>query len=59
MPANYALRAVALEQGKHRLRLEYAPPALRLGAVVSAMAWGAWILAVLAFWRRQRTVTGA
>ena len=59
MPANYALRAVALEQGKHRLRLEYAPPAFRVGAVVSAVAWAGWILAVFAFWRRQRRGAGA
>lgn len=59
MPANYALRAVALDQGKHRLRLEYAPRAFRLGAVVSTMAWAAWVLAVLVFWRRQRRLAGA
>ena len=54
MPANYALRAVALDRGKHRLRLEYAPAAIRIGAVVSALAWIAWISAALVFWRRER-----
>ncbi|MGH8704126.1 MAG: hypothetical protein ACREUO_01775, partial [Burkholderiales bacterium] len=53
MPANYALRAIALDRGKHRLRLEYAPLAFHVGAVASAMAWVAWIIAVFFLWRRQ------
>lgn len=55
VPANYALRAVALGPGKHRLRLEYAPASLRAGAAVSALAWIAWVVAVLLAWRRKRT----
>jgi hypothetical protein len=54
VPANYALRAVALDRGKHRLRLEYAPRAFHLGAVVSAVAWTAWILVAFLLWRRER-----
>jgi hypothetical protein len=54
VPANYALRAVALGLGKHRLRLEYAPAAFHVGAVVSALAWAAWIVAALLLWRRER-----
>jgi hypothetical protein len=54
VPANYALRAVALGLGKHRLRLEYAPIAFHVGAVVSALAWTAWIAAALLLWRRER-----
>jgi hypothetical protein len=54
VPANYVLRAVALGPGKHRLRLEYAPPLFRAGAALSALAWIAWIAAVLLAWRRQR-----
>lgn len=54
MPANYALRAVALGAGKHRLRLEYAPPAIRIGAIASAVAWLSWIAAALLMWRRRR-----
>jgi hypothetical protein len=50
---NYALRAVALGVGKHRLRLEYAPVAFHVGAVVSALAWAAWIVAVFLLWRRK------
>lgn len=43
MPANDAPRAVALQQGTHRLRVECARDALRFGALVSALAWLAWI----------------
>lgn len=59
MPANYVLRAVALDRGKHRLRLEYAPHAFYAGAVVSAMAWAAWIVAVFLLWRRERGLADA
>ncbi len=47
-PANYVLRAVALSEGKHRLRLEYAPAAFRIGAGVSLLAWIVWAAAA---WR--------
>jgi hypothetical protein len=43
MPANYALRAIALDRGRHRLRLEYAPLAYKLGAAISIAAWLAWL----------------
>ncbi len=59
MPANYVLRGVALERGRHRLRLEYAPGAFPLGAVVSAMAWAGWLLAAWLLWRRERAVARA
>jgi uncharacterized membrane protein YfhO len=59
MPANYVLRGVALDRGKHRLRLEYAPAAFALGAVVSAIAWAAWLLAVFVLWRRKGGVARA
>jgi len=45
LPANYALRGVALAAGQHRLRLEYAPTALHAGAIISALAWTAWLVA--------------
>jgi uncharacterized membrane protein YfhO len=38
MPANHALRAIALDAGRHRIRLEYRPPSLRIGVIVSAAA---------------------
>jgi len=53
MPANYALRAIPLEAGKHHLRLEYAPAAFRIGLLVSALAWLAWAAAALLLWRRE------
>jgi hypothetical protein len=59
MPANYVLRGVALDRGKHRLRLEYAPAAFALSAVVSAIAWAAWLLAVFVLWRRKGGVARA
>ena len=43
LPANHALRAVALAEGYHRIRIEYRPGSLRIGAAVS----GAGLLAVL------------
>ncbi len=59
MPANYMLRGVALDRGKHSLRLEYAPAAFPLGAAVSALAWGGWLLAVFLLRRRQVRVARA
>jgi hypothetical protein len=59
MPANYALRAVALGAGKHRLRLEYAPLAFHVGAIVSVMAWATWLVAAVLLWRRERRLARA
>ncbi len=59
LPANYALRGLALAAGKHRLRLEYAPTVLYAGALISALAWTAWIVAGLALLRRKRGQQGA
>lgn len=49
VPANYVLRAVALDRGKHQLRLEYAPPAFRIGLAISLAAWAAWLAAAALF----------
>jgi hypothetical protein len=46
---------VALDAGRHRLRLEYAPAAFRAGAAVSALAWAAWLLGIVVLQRRERT----
>jgi len=54
MPADYALRAIALDKGRHHLRLEYAPLAFRVGALVSAAAWLAWLAAFYGAFRRRR-----
>lgn len=52
VPANYALRAVPLGAGHHRLRLEYRPTAFVVGAWISALATIAYA-GVLARWRAQ------
>jgi hypothetical protein len=54
VPANYALQAVALGPGHHRLRLEYAPGAFRAGAAISLLAWAAWGAAAGMLWRAGR-----
>ena len=59
MPADYVLRAVPLDRGTHRLRLEYAPPQLGLGAAISVIAWAAWLGIGALLWRRRRGAAGA
>jgi len=54
MPANYALRAVALGPGQHRLRMEYAPTGFRIGLIVSVLAWMAWAGAFVLLRRKER-----
>ena len=46
LPANAVLRAVPLERGRHRLRIEYAPPASTIGHWVSATTGMVWLGAV-------------
>lgn len=53
LPANYALRAVPLGAGKHRLRMEYAPAGFGIGLFVSALAWLAWVGALVLLRRRE------
>ncbi|MEA2709120.1 MAG: hypothetical protein QOF78_1721 [Phycisphaerales bacterium] len=36
MPANHALRAIPLDAGQHHIMLEYRPPSVRAGQLVSA-----------------------
>lgn len=43
VPANGTLRAIALDAGRHRLRIEYAPWASRAGHVVSTLSGVAWL----------------
>ena len=52
MPANYALRAIPLDAGRHRLRLEYAPAAFRIGLIISALAWLGLGAGALVLWRK-------
>ena len=51
-PADYALRAIALSAGTHRLRLDYAPPGYFIGRWISLLAVG--VLATLTFVIRKR-----
>ena len=51
--------AWARGRGKHRLRLEYAPLAFHVGAIVSVMAWATWIVAAVLLWRRVRRLARA
>lgn len=55
LPANHALRAVPLAAGRHRLRMEYAPGSVPLGALVSLVAAVAWCAAG---WRWRATLGG-
>jgi hypothetical protein len=64
LPANYVLRAVPLAAGHHRMRMEYAPPYLRLGIWLSltalfglALAGGGCALAAVRDRRARATET--
>ena len=54
MPADYALRAVALGRGHHRLRIEYAPRLFYAGAFLSLLAWPTWLLTLWFCRRREK-----
>ena len=53
--ANYTFRAVYLSKGEHHVEFVYAPKSLRIGLIVSAIAFGAGILLLfspLQWWRK-------
>jgi len=57
LPGNYVLRAIPLEAGRHRLRLEYAPWAHRAGTWVSGVSGAGFAMACVAWvatTRRER-----
>ncbi len=56
LPADLALMAVPLAAGRHHFVLEYAPPAFRFGAIVSAAALAAFLTVLFypAFARSRR-----
>jgi len=56
--ADYALRGVALGRGHHHLRIEYAPPLFYFGVILSALAWPAWIAALLLARRKEGGARG-
>ena len=47
LPADYIVRAIPLAAGHHHLVVEYAPPSLRIGLILSALAWLLWVGAFL------------
>ncbi len=55
LPANYALRAVPLAAGEHRIVMEYAPPGYVHGRWISLAATTAYLLAALTWLFRFRT----
>ena len=57
MPANYALQAVPLTAGKHRLQLEYVPRGFQIGKWVSLTSLLAYTLAVATLLRRRKNTT--
>ncbi len=52
-PADYALRAIPLGAGTHRLRLEYAPPGYGIGRWISLLAVGVFAALIVPVWRRK------
>ncbi len=57
-PANLVLRAIALEAGRHRIRLEYVPPHFRLGQAASVLGIGGYLVGVGVWWGRRRRRSG-
>jgi hypothetical protein len=54
LPADYTLMAVPLSAGSHRLRIEYAPPAFRIGAWISLTALVTSLVIIGTWWLRHR-----
>jgi hypothetical protein len=50
LPADWALRAIPLRGGRHRLRLEYAPAAFRIGAWISTVALAIYVVVLAWYW---------
>jgi len=53
LPANYILRAIPLQAGKHRIRLEYAPRAFQIGKWVSVLALLLYATVLGWFWKAR------
>jgi hypothetical protein len=54
MPADYILRAIPLERGEHRIRLEYRIPGWELAATFSVVSLIGFLGALL-FWGLRKT----
>lgn len=55
MPANYILRAIPLEAGRHHFRLEYSPASFRTGAWISLFSLAIYVSAGVVSLRRRGT----
>jgi hypothetical protein len=58
LPANYVLRGIPLEAGKHRLRIYYRPRTLTLGILISSMALVGCVGGLIWFRPRSRRARG-
>jgi hypothetical protein len=59
LPANYILRGLPLEAGRHRVRVEFVSPGFRIGRWISAVAWAGLIVVGLISHVRRRRFTSA
>ncbi len=58
MPADYVLRAIPLQAGDHRIRLEYRPIAFVIGKWTSLVAWLMFGVAASVCLARDRRLAG-
>ena len=56
LPADYALRAIPLGAGTHRLRLDYAPPGYFIGRWISLLGVGVCAVLGIVVWRRSKRI---
>lgn len=53
IPADYILRAVPLQAGRHHLRIVYAPVSFAIGVAISISGWAIW-LRLFFYFRRSK-----
>jgi len=58
VPADLALRGIALSAGKHHLLVRYRPPSLRAGIAISGLS-AIIYLGFVIYWRRRRALPAA
>ena len=52
-PGNLVFRAIPLTAGKHDIVMEFSPPGMKLGGIVSILAWMLWAFGC---WKTTRRV---
>lgn len=57
LAANYAFRAVPVEQGEHVVEFRYAPRSFQIGSWISALGWLIWLAAAGWIFSRGRAAT--